>query len=127
MPDRLPGHPPDKKARLGKSAEQQAVKYLEKQGYTIVCRNFRIRQAEIDIIARHEGWLVFVEVKARSSRLFGGPAEAVDIRKQDRIVKAARGYMAFKKTELPARFDVITIGPDGLEHIKDAFEALDNY
>ncbi len=125
MRDQLP-HLPNK-TRLGRSAEQQAVNYLGKQGYKIVCRNFRIRRAEIDIIAMHEGWLVFVEVKARSSGLFGGPAEAVDLRKQDRIVKAARGYMALKKTELPARFDVITIGPAGLEHIKDAFESLDNY
>ena len=129
MPDHPPDGPPSRlpnKASLGRNAELQAVKYLEKQGYKIVCRNFRIRQAEIDIIARDGQWLVFIEVKARSSGLFGGPAEAVDLRKQDRIIKAARGYMAFKKMELPARFDVIAIGPDGLEHIKDAFEPLDN-
>lgn len=126
MPDRLPGLPPGRlpdRSRLGRSAELQAVKYLEKQGYKIVCRNYRIRQAEIDIIARDGRWLVFIEVKARSSGRFGGPAEAVDLKKQDRITRAAQAYMNASKTELPARFDVITIAPGGLEHIKDAFES----
>ncbi|MDA8089540.1 MAG: YraN family protein [Nitrospiraceae bacterium] len=109
---------------LGRSAEAQAVKYLKKQGYRILRTNFRLKQAEIDIIARDGQWLVFVEVKARRSCLFGGPAEAVNLKKQGKIIQAARGYMAYEKTEfLPARFDVIAIGPDGLEHIKDAFES----
>ena len=122
MPEQLPD-----RAHLGRTAEAQAVKYLERQGYKILCRNFRIKRAEIDIIARDGKWLVFVEVKARSSGLFGRPSEAVDFKKQEKIIQAAWGYMAFKKMELPARFDVIAIGPDGLEHIKDAFESLDNY
>ncbi len=130
MPDRLPGLPPGRlpdRSSLGRNAELQAVKYLEKQGYKIVCRNYRTRQAEIDIIARDGAWLVFIEVKARSSGRFGGPAEAVDLKKQEKIARAAQVYMSASKTEfLPARFDVVTIGPGGLEHIKDAFESLDN-
>ena len=110
---------------LGRNSEQQAVKYLEKKGYRILGRNFRSRKAEIDIIAEDGAWLVFVEVKSRSSHLFGSPQEAVDSRKQRKIIEAALSYMAAgngKDVERPARFDVISIGPAGLEHIKDAFE-----
>ncbi len=110
------------KAGLGRSSEQKAAKYLEKIGYRILCRNFRVKKAEIDIIAEDGPWLVFVEVKARSSGLFGAPEEAVDFKKQRKMMDAARSYMAVEKTERPARFDVIAIGPGGLEHIKDAFE-----
>ncbi|MDA8172236.1 MAG: YraN family protein [Nitrospiraceae bacterium] len=110
------------KARLGRISEQKAVKYLEKSGYKILCRNFRVKKAEIDIIAEDGPWLVFIEVKARSSGLFGAPEEAVTLKKQRRIMDAARSYMALEKAQRPARFDVIAIGPGGLKHIRDAFE-----
>ncbi|MDA8387558.1 MAG: YraN family protein [Nitrospiraceae bacterium] len=110
------------KARLGRSSERLAVKYLEKKGYRILRRNFRTRRAEIDIIAEDGPWLVFIEVKARSSALFGAPQEAVGLKKQRKITEAALGYMTIEKPERPVRFDVIAIGPGGLEHIRGAFE-----
>ena len=81
-----------------------------------------MKKAEIDIIAEDGPCLVFIEVKARSSGLFGAPEEAVDLRKRQKITEAALGYMSRQETERPARFDVIAIGPAGLKHIRDAFE-----
>ena len=114
--------PENQKASLGRNSEQLAVKYLEKKGYRILRRNFRTKKGEIDVIAEDGPWLVFIEVKARSSGLFGAPEEAVNLRKQRKIAGAALGYIAMEKTERPVRFDVIAIGPGGLEHIKGAFE-----
>ena len=62
---------------LGQQGEQIAVQYLKAHGYKILERNYRCRVGEVDIIAEDQGDLVFVEVKARSSKVFGNPAEAV--------------------------------------------------
>ena len=110
------------KARLGRNSERLAAKYLEKEGYKVLRLNFRMKKSEIDIIAEDGQWLVFVEVKARSSGLFGTPQEAVDLKKQRKIAEAAMGYMSMEKMDRPVRFDVIAITPDGFEHIKSAFE-----
>ena len=120
--------PGGSRAGLGARGEDQAAKYLEKKGYRILERNYRTRVAEIDIIAMHGNTLVFVEVKTRASDLFGTPMEAVGTKKRAKIAQAAVHYIATKGkglTEAPARFDVIAIGPDGLEHLPDAFEILD--
>ncbi|WP_456387437.1 YraN family protein [Desulfolithobacter sp.] len=113
----------------GRHGESLAAAYLKKKGYTIICRNYRRRFGEIDIIARHRGFTVFVEVKTRRSGRFGGPLGAVDRRKQQQICRVAEEYLASHGLqEAPARFDVVsvTLGRDGratIEVVENAFEA----
>lgn len=111
---------------LGRSGEDRAAKHLAGQGYTILERNYRFPQGELDVIALDGETLVFVEVKTRTSNAYGAPELAVDRRKQERMIKAALGYLKYKKLhQMPCRFDVVAIsGADGgkVEHIRNAFE-----
>ena len=111
---------------LGRSGEDRAAKYLAAEGYTILERNVTAPQGELDLIALDGGTLVFVEVKTRTSEAYGAPELAVDRRKQERMVKAALGYLKRKKLhQMPCRFDVVAIsGADGdmVELIRNAFE-----
>ncbi|MBO4779993.1 MAG: YraN family protein [Selenomonadaceae bacterium] len=113
---------------LGQLGEDCAAKFLEAHGYKIVARNFRIRSAEIDIIARADDVLVFAEVKARSNVRHGLPAEAVNIRKQKKIIEAASVFLQDENfADCACRFDVIEIFLRGklveeIHHIENAFE-----
>jgi putative endonuclease len=119
---------------LGKEGESLGAKYLAKKGYRIIERNYRYHRNEIDIIARHNKTLCFVEVKTRSSAEKGHPAESVTPAKQKEIIKAAKAYLAFTgQNEADSRFDVIAVSVDGaeenhisscvIEHFIDAFWA----
>lgn len=106
--------------------EEKAAAYLAAHGYEILCRNFYSRQGEIDIIAKESGYLVFAEVKFRTDSSCGFPGEAVDKRKEGRIVKAARYYM-FRNgigDDTPCRFDVVSIEGGKISVIQNAFDAL---
>lgn len=112
---------------LGRSGEDAACQYLTKLGYQIVERNFRCRMGEIDIIARDDQTLVFVEVKTRASIACGQPFEAVHYFKQRKLIKLAEFYLkrCFQTTCIACRFDVVSIlhsgsGPD-IRHLKNAF------
>lgn len=111
----------------GTAGEDEAVRYLTKHGYKILERNYRCAAGEIDIIARYRSAVVFVEVRRRKSAAFGDPAATVDRRKQSRIVRTARHYIACKFGKEPdCRFDVIALldeagGKMKLRHIKNAF------
>lgn len=112
---------------LGAHGEEMAVRYLRKHRFKILERNFTTPLGEIDIIARQGRTLAFVEVKTRSSRAFGSPAEAVGSRKQHQIIKAANWYLATGRgKELQPRFDVVSVlvreGQTEVEHIPAAFE-----
>lgn len=111
------------KRRLGSDYEELAAAWLEEQGYTILERNFRCRQGEIDIIAREKEYLAFVEVKYRSRESQGDPAEAVDFHKQRGICRVAAYYLVQKKLpdDTPCRFDVVSLSPKGIILYKDAF------
>ena len=109
---------------IGTEYEKKAGAYLEGQGYEVLEYNYRCRMGEIDIIARDGTVLVFIEVKYRKNDESGNPLEAVDIRKQRKIIKVARYYLYQKKYgDVPCRFDVIGICGSHIEHIKDAFWA----
>ena len=100
----------NRRQRLGKSGEETVAEYLKKKGYTIVVVNYRCKVGEIDIIARDDSVLVFIEVKTRSDLKYGLPAEAVTPRKQRQISRAAQWYLTEKKLlDVPARFDVISV------------------
>lgn len=115
---------------IGNSGEDIAVKKLKKLGYKIIERNFNVpRIGEIDIIAKDEDYLVFVEVRLRKNTLHGSGAETVDVFKQRKITKAALMYMKVHNlNNVPARFDVVSITGDAkgehtIEIIKNAFDA----
>jgi putative endonuclease len=111
---------------LGKEGEDTAARYLKQQGYRIIERNYSTRNGEIDLIAMHDGALVFVEVKTRTSDAFGAPELAVNQRKQQRMVKAALGYIKYKNLhQVPCRFDVVAIttaSENAVDLIQNAFE-----
>ncbi len=116
------------KIRLGREGEASAERFLRKRGYRILERNYRTRYGELDIIARDGATLVFVEVKARRSRAFGTPAEAVGHRKQSNLTLAAGLYMEERRLhDIPVRFDVVGIigeGPSAqIELLRNAFDA----
>lgn len=112
---------------LGKRGEDAAVDYLIQKGYQIVKRNWTYEKYEIDIIAQTPEYIIFVEVKTRSSDRWGNPEEAVSKGKIKRIVEAADFYLREFYIDFPARFDVIASIWNGkqfeIEHIDDAFMA----
>ncbi len=115
---------------FGKKAEDLAAEYLLKNDYKILVRNFRFQKAEIDIIAEKEDLIVIVEVKARSTDAFMLPQEAVTKAKIKSIVSAANHYLEEFNKHNEVRFDIISVLPDEnknltVEHIADAFQALD--
>jgi len=118
---------PDRQS-LGKAGEDLACRELERRGYAVVARRYRTRFGEIDIVAHDHGVIVFVEVKARTSKRYGSAAEAVSFRKRRRIGAMALDYLAWTGgLDRRCRFDVVAI--DGLgganpttRVIQDAFQ-----
>ncbi len=108
----------------GRAAEDLACRYLRAQGMLIVARNWRWRGGEVDIIAKDGPTLVFVEVKSRAHQDFALPEEAVDEPKKARLWRTAQAYLAGKPV-VPVRFDVVSITPEGIRHIRGAFAAED--
>ncbi len=112
---------------LGRTGELLALQYLRRKGYAIVETRFRFLRGEIDIVARDGDTLVFVEVKMRTGGGYGRPEESVTAGKQRQIRKVAQGYLLLRRPgDLPCRFDVVAIRPDGVrkyavEHFRDAF------
>jgi putative endonuclease len=111
---------------LGREGEDRAARYLVKQGYKILERNFSTTVGEIDLIALHEGAVVFVEVKTRTTDAYGAPELAVTPQKQRRMVKAALSYIKRRKFyQVPCRFDIVAISAateKEIELIQNAFE-----
>jgi putative endonuclease len=99
------------RAELGRRGEQAAAEFLALRGYTIVARNVKIGRTELDLIARKGRVVVFCEVKTRRGPLsaFGAPEEAVDARKQMRILRAAEAYLGRRRFARDVRFDVIGV------------------
>ena len=117
----------DARQQLGKSGEDLACRELVRRGYEILVRRYRRRGGEIDIIARDGPTIVFVEVKTRSSRDFGGGGEAVHALKRRRLAAIALDFLARERlTRSPCRFDVVAIdcrqGPPGVELYQNAFD-----
>ena len=115
------------KKELGKKGEELAFRFLKKRGYRIIEKNYSCKMGEMDLIATEKDTLVFIEVKTRTSTLFGPPQLAVNSSKQRQLSKVALNFLKEKNLEdVRARFDVVAIlvGPKGeeIELIKDAFE-----
>jgi putative endonuclease len=116
----------DNRRSLGDRGEDLAAAHLKKQGYNILARNYRTPIGEIDLVARHQGALVIIEVKTRRSRRFGSPQEAVHPAKQERLRNLAEYYLQQQGLgEVMVRFDVVGIlwqeGKPQIEVIEGAF------
>ncbi len=115
----------------GEAAEQDAYQFLIKQKLKLVCKNYRCRFGEIDLIMLDQQCLVFVEVRYRKSSQFGSGAETITLTKQRKLIKTASHYLqqTSGSNQLAARFDVISISPEikskqsKIDWIKDAFQA----
>lgn len=95
---------------IGKYGEDVVIPYLKKNQYQILVRNFRCKQGEIDVIAKEKEELVFIEVKARSSSLYGNPIDGVNRKKQKCLYRSAQYFLYKYHLEKEAvRFDVIGI------------------
>jgi len=117
--------PADERRRTGAAGEDAVAAWYAARGYEVLDRNWRVRDGEIDIVARGRDTLVFCEVKTRRGSLFGTPAEAVTARKQQRLRALARLWLAAHPARAPElRFDVASVTPAGTgEWVVDVLEA----
>jgi putative endonuclease len=106
---------------LGRSAEDRAAVELEAAGYRILKRNFRAGGAEIDIIAAEDGFVVFVEVKARQTSAFASAIAAVDAKKRRKIRAAAEEFLQFYAPDAKARYDVVSFDGGRMRLHRNAF------
>ena len=113
---------------LGRRGEQEAARFLRRQGMKVLIRGYRTTQGEVDLICRDGDRVVFVEVKTRQH---GHPAEAVNLAKERRLTLAALHFLRrYHLLETPCRFDVVAITwpqgkiPSQIEHFPGAFEAV---
>jgi len=105
--------------KLGDFGESAAVKFLKDKGYEIVSTNYRCRYGEIDIVARDDYQIVFVEVRTKKGRAFGTPEESVSSIKQSRMVKAAETYLQDKGIESSDwRIDVVAIEVNSMDKVR---------
>ncbi|MBG9388562.1 YraN family protein [Caenimonas aquaedulcis] len=113
--------------QAGDAAEGAALAHLQGQGLRLLTRNYRTPGrggGEIDLVMREPGGtLVFVEVRQRASRDFGGAAASVSHFKQRRIIFAARHYLMRLPQQPPCRFDVVSVEPGGIQWLRGAFDA----
>lgn len=110
----------------GRENEEKAVTFLENLGFKVLEKNYHCYMGEIDIIAKEEGYLVFVEVKYRKNTKNGTPHEAVHARKQKKIYNVAKFYMYSKgyPEEYPCRFDSVLILDGNIELIRHSFGGI---
>lgn len=112
----------DKKT-IGNKGEQLAAEYLVSKGFEVVARNYRHKHAEIDLIVQRDNWLIFVEVKTRSSADFGEPEDFVDAKKVNKMFEAADEYIYSTNWLGHVRLDIISVKLGAqvqIEHFEDA-------
>ena len=102
-----------KKQETGKRGEQLACKALEKKGYRILEKNYRCRHGEIDLVARHRDYIVFIEVRSKTGDAFGTPEESVTSAKKQRLLATALDYLGSHE-DLPEnwRIDFVAVQID---------------
>ncbi|MFA5959649.1 MAG: YraN family protein [Tatlockia sp.] len=111
--------------KQGLAAEEKARHFLIKKGFQWIESNYRCRWGEIDLIMRDKNYLVFIEVRARTSSAYGGAAASITYSKRQKLIKSAEHYLLTKKWQgnCPVRFDVVSM--DGanseMEWINNAF------
>jgi putative endonuclease len=116
----------DERRLLGRAGEDAAARLFRRRGFTVLDRNWRCEGGELDLVARRGRLVVFCEVKARSSSLYGEPFEAVGTRKQARLRRLAGRWLAEHRCRTnEIRFDVVSVlvgdGAPRVTHLPDAF------
>lgn len=111
---------------VGTEYEEKAEAFLCGKGMKILFKNFRCKQGEIDIVGEHQGCLVFVEVKYRSSKQVGMPEEAVGTSKQRRICRVAEFFLYTHPyyANRMIRYDVVAIYGEDIRWYPAAFEHI---
>jgi putative endonuclease len=117
------------KRETGQRGEGLAEAYLEARGHRVISRNFRCRAGEIDLVVADGDTVVFVEVRTRRGTTCGTPTESVDARKQARVIRVARYFLAARGWgERAVRFDVVGVrldlDPPAIEHVRSAFDVV---
>lgn len=107
--------------KKGKYGEEIAEKILTKEGFCIVEKNFYCKYGEIDIIAKKENLLIFVEVKYRENMNYGYAQESVNKKKQIKLYKSAFFYINKKNLDCDYRFDIVAVTKNNFEWIKNGF------
>jgi putative endonuclease len=97
------------KIKKGKEGEDMAARFLIDKGYEIVQRNYRYKKSEIDLIVKKDNWLIFVEVKLRSSDAYGYPEDFVDYKKAKNVIDGAEQYTYEKNWQGNVRYDIVSI------------------
>ncbi|MEA1981051.1 MAG: YraN family protein [candidate division Zixibacteria bacterium] len=109
--------------KTGRSYEKLAAKFFEQKKFTIIERNYQAGHKEIDLIAKKENLVIFVEVKSAMNLKFGHPVERVDKKKIHNLSQAALDYLQKNNfTNCDFRFDVVTFTNGELEYFPNAFE-----
>ena len=106
---------------LGERGEKAAREYLKKNGWEILEKNYKNPFGEIDIIAKKDDVIAFIEVKTRLSDKYGTPSEAVGKQRKLRYIRGANYYFAGKDIDFTVRFDIIEIENGRINHIENAF------
>jgi putative endonuclease len=119
----------DSRRAVGQAAEAAAAAHLARAGLSVLARNVRLPEGEIDLVCRERDTLVFVEVKCRRAAWGDAPAAAVSPLKRRRLVRLAQHYLKWRRLErMRCRFDVVSVTVDGaavsaIRHIRAAFDA----
>ena len=111
------------KIKIGNKGENLAAEFFLKKGWEIVARNYRFKRSEIDLIIKKENWIIFVEVKTRSSAAYGEPEEFVTPHKGYNIFEAAEEYIYSTDWHGHIRFDIVSVKLGNeviIEHFEDA-------
>lgn len=106
----------------GAAGEEKALQYLQRQGLTLIERNFLCKAGEIDLIMRHGPTLVFIEVRVRADDRHGGAAASVTPAKQRRLVRAAQRYLQRLRTVPACRFDLVAIDAGVLTWLRNVID-----
>ncbi len=106
--------------QIGDAGEEAAALHLAACGLKVLARNFRVKGGEIDLVCRDASVTVFVEVRRRARADFGGAGASITATKQQRLILAARHWLA-RHGDSACRFDCVLIDGDKLEWMKDAF------
>lgn len=111
------------KRAIGSHYESRVAAFLERQGFEILEQNYRCRFGEIDLIARDGAWLVFIEVKYRSTDCAGTALEAITAKKAVQVRRVAAVYLAQKhySEQTPIRFDAAGVDGERITYMKNAF------
>ena len=114
------------KDELGRKGEQLAADFLRENGYNVLSMNWQCGHLEVDVIAENDEFIVFCEVKTRSSTVMGNPEEFVTAQKQKNLIRAASRYLQMTGKKKEVRFDIISVVANGekyaVYHLPRAFE-----